>query len=126
MSNRTETISEDGVKTIIYGDAVYILNPLTMELKEKAVEILKNAYPPETFEEIRNLYKEYGDEWASKAGIHMFFGMGVRNNLRQGGLKDDLLPKNTWNGQDGMQNWDDTYIFVLEIAAGIKDINEYW
>jgi len=118
--NRTETINNEGVKTIYFdSNQKFVIYPLSQTLKEKAVNYLKTELHPDVLKEIKYAYDENGESWIS--GHHLFFGMGIRNLLRNI-IKDNELPKNIWNDTEGNQNWDDYYVLVLEIAAEIKPI----
>ena len=79
---------------------------LSEEVKTKAVDFLRTAFPEETKEEIRPLIANNPDHWCS--AHHFFWGMSVRNMLRDAGLKDDLLPSG---------NWDDYYVKAIEEAV---------
>jgi hypothetical protein len=79
----------------------------------KCVRFLENEFPEEVKEEIRELHQKEGINWI---GIgHMFWGMGIRNALREAGFVDDNLPD---------KNWDDYYIPVVECAVGIRGIEK--
>jgi hypothetical protein len=64
---------------------------------------------PELLEETRKLYKEDPVHWISP--YHFTTGMAIRNLLREKVCRDDQLPSG---------NFDDYYVQLLEIAAGVR------
>lgn len=89
----------------------YTIQPLSDDIRVRAIAQLQGVLAPRVFEEVRELYVKNPERWW--AIHHMFFGMTIRNILR-GAIKDDELPDNGIG-----PNWDDYYIEVLEEAAGI-------
>lgn len=80
---------------------------------KRATDVI-SLFPKEVKADITAAFEEFGPmEWVHKAPTlgHFFWGMGVRNMLRDAGLSDDLLP-------DG--NWDDYYIQVIEYTLGLN------
>lgn len=86
-------------------------NEIPKNFLKKCVKFLQDEMPQETKDEIIQAHKEHGVNWIG--GSHHFFGMYVRNKLRENGFTDDYLPD---------QNWDDYYIQVLEASVGLREI----
>lgn len=82
---------------------------LTQDQRDRAKAILLAKLTPDVLEEVRELHGDDPISWASP--YHHFWGMGIRNLLRQEGFKDAELPSG---------NWDDYYVAVVEYAAGIR------
>lgn len=80
-----------------------------MELRERCVEFLRKNLPENVQKQIRELYEKEGPEWW--VPFHFSWGMGIRNMLRDGGFRDDLLP---------CGDWDHYWVQVVEVAVGIK------
>jgi hypothetical protein len=74
----------------------------------KSVVVLNEL--PELLEETRKLYKEDPVHWISP--YHFTTGMAMRNLLREKVCRDDQLPSG---------NWDDVYVQLMEIAAGVRE-----
>jgi hypothetical protein len=85
------------------------------ELRQKAVNHLRETLAEDAFEEIRALYKKDPDEWIIQH--HFFAGMQFRNLLREV-IKDSALPPVDYGDNQWYQNWDDYYVRVVEEAAG--------
>lgn len=85
-------------------------NEIPQEVLEKASAFLIGYIPAGEQILIIEEIKEKGlMDWAIPH--HSFWGMSIRNNLREAGLTDDLLPD---------KNWDDYYIQVIEYALGLR------
>jgi hypothetical protein len=80
---------------------------------EKAVKSLSELQPL-LLEETRELYKEDPVHWMSP--YHFSTGMAVRNFLRGNVCLDDELTTKI-----EYQNWDNFYVALLEIAAGVRE-----
>lgn len=91
---------------------------LPQPLRDQAVNHLRDTLHPGTLKEIKQAYKDHGEDWMIEH--HFFAGMSFRNVLREV-IKDDELPPVDYG--DGMdhQNWDDYYVRVVEEAAGIYE-----
>lgn len=85
-------------------------NEIPQEVLEKASAFLIGFIPAGEQLLIIDEAKEEGlIEWA--VSNHTFWGMSIRNNLREAGLTDDMLPD---------KNWDDYYIQVIEYSLGLR------
>ena len=125
MIKKETKIDASGIKISTYPDGrTFVIHPLPQELKEKAVNLLRDELDDEDKKRIMIAYNQWGADWPRQTGIHMNFGMGIRNLLRSE-ISDMQLPKNTWVGSEA-QNWDDYYCLILEIFAGVKSIDGYW
>jgi hypothetical protein len=80
---------------------------------EKSVKFLSELQPL-LLEETRELYKEDPVHWMSP--YHFSTGMAVRNFLRDNVCQDDELTTKI-----EYQNWDNFYVALLEIAAGVRE-----
>lgn len=90
------------------------LKELDPEIIRQAVEVLRQEIPSDVMMEIHTQRKEHGPDWYLP--YHFYWGMHVRNTLRDHGLIDKYLPDN---------NWDDYTCGVIEVAAGIRDEKTY-
>lgn len=93
------------------------LAEIPKDVLEKAIEYLNQHLSEDDKEFLINEYNKNRllIDWFIP--YHNYDGMYLRNELRNIGLTDDLLPD---------KNWDDYYIQVLELAIGIRegDYNE--
>jgi hypothetical protein len=78
------------------------LNKLDSDLKNSAVEYLKQNLQNKNY--IAAAIKHDPEEWW--VTYHFFWGMGVRNLLREGGFTDDVMGGNL----------DDFYVGLVEEA----------
>jgi hypothetical protein len=93
-------------------DEEYLLE-LPEEIKIKSIKFLQEKLLPEWKDEIIAAYYQNPNEWIySFYGGHLRWGMGCRNALRDNICLDDKLPSG---------NWDDYYIQLVEIAAGVRE-----
>lgn len=77
-----------------------------------AVKIIQDNLSDAVKKEVTARFNKHGSHfWIFPDMGHFGFGMGVRNLLRENGLKDNLLPD---------KNWDDYYVAVIEYALGLK------
>jgi hypothetical protein len=86
-------------------DRLYELDPWIVI---KSVMVLSELHP--LMEETRELYKEDPVHWISP--FHFSSGMAIRNLLREKVCLDGQLPSG---------NWDDVYVQLVEIAAGVRE-----
>ena len=89
----------------------YIIPALDPEIKVKAIAVLRQDLPDDSKIEIRNAMQE-SDMWY--VSHHFYWGMAIRNLLRDKVCLDDKLPT---------RNWDDYYIECVEAAVG-KDLED--
>jgi hypothetical protein len=100
---------------------------LPEEDRARAVAILRKELDRDTLVQVRAAMALYGrHEWVHELHFHMFGGMSIRNVLRRGGFPDKDLPDlsdiyGVPPSQEGVRNWDDFYIPVLEQAARSLD-----
>jgi hypothetical protein len=100
-------------------------NKLTLDQRQRAVNILQAQMSSFFFDEIRERVEQYGlGNWLP-AGWHHLQGMNIRNELRHRGFLDRHLPPlpeiyGRVSGTFG--NWDDYYIQAIEAAAGARPI----
>lgn len=117
---------------------------LSPEQRKFMADTIRDALDEENVEWIKERYAKYGREWIHhfydiaeeqqetwhKVGMivegqttysgHMWWGMGIRNLLREAGVKDEDLPFAPYEiGQ--FQNLDDYYIQAVEAAVGLRD-----
>jgi len=89
------------------------LPPLPAAIKARGAVFLRAKLEPQTIAMIRAARAEHGDDWIHKAapgGLHLTWGMAVRNILREI-YEDSSVPTG---------NWDDYYIEVIELAADLS------
>lgn len=90
------------------------------DIRKRAVEALRENFHEDDKELIRGAIRKHGKhEWIHEAPFgHMFFGMQVRNFLRQNVARDEELPG--WDEYYGegtdVRNWDDYYVQAVEEA----------
>lgn len=99
-------------------------NKLPLDLMERAVQHLRENYPPHFFEKIRRLRAADPEGWY--VPYHFAVGMGVRNCLRAI-IPDDQLPGVRYDHVEDsplFKNWDDYYVEVMEAAADLNDSAE--
>jgi len=90
------------------------LNEMPQDFLKESVEYLKNIFIKEgSAQSILDAYNQDNEKWW--VGSHFYWGMSIRNSLREGGFLDDKLPD---------KNWDDYYIPVVELAVGIRKANQ--
>jgi hypothetical protein len=78
----------------------------SQELKDPAVRMLREAFPEDLKTQIRAEISADPNGWAAK--YHFFWGMGVRNLLREKGFGEEYFP--IWN-------LDDIYVSLVEDAV---------
>jgi hypothetical protein len=84
---------------------------LDTRFKIGATKLLSKTLDETTKQEIRDAHAKHGAKWIhSTPGGHFFFGMGIRNLLRQNGFTD----------ADAGGNLDDYYCQLLEVAVGVR------
>lgn len=93
------------------------LAEIPKDVLQKAVAHLKNLIPPIERAQIKEEVRKHGSqEWihqVGELGLHFGWGMAIRNQLREAGLSDSMLP---------LGNWDDYYVACIEIACGARDL----
>ncbi len=99
-----------------YHDTKY--NELTRDLVRKAVDIFNAELSIDDIIMMRDAYAVHGSEWIYSAafeeyGGHHGYGRIIRNMLRHGGFKDEMVPDN---------NLDDYYVPLLEAFVGLRPI----
>ncbi len=93
---------------VAYHDRVYA--ELSPEIRARGVAILKEVIDEHDKEFVRQAIVQYGKcHWVHKLMAHFGWGMWIRNQLRDHGLKDDMVPTN---------NLDDYYVQMVEEAVG--------
>jgi hypothetical protein len=81
---------------------------------EKSVKVLQEELVSCTLlEETRKLYKEDPVHWMSP--YHFYTGMAIRNLLRDKVCLDGELTT-----KEEYKNWDNVYVQIMEIAAGVR------
>jgi len=87
------------------------LGEIPKDFLKESVEYLRDIFIKENAtQSILDAYNQDNETWWVES--HHFWGMGIRNLLRDGGFLDDQLPD---------KNWDDYYIPVVELAVGIRE-----
>lgn len=87
--------------------------PLNAGIKARAAVFLRSKLSIETIQLVREAMATHGEDWIHKAGrgnMHLTWGMGVRNIIRE--IFDD--------NQVPTGNWDDYYIEVIELAVELS------
>ena len=105
IADRYATIHEDG-RTLVRGLGDRVL-PAISFLKES---IKVGMIPQDVVETIMATYHLDPDGWW--VDYHFFWGMSIRNLLREGGYGEKQL---------GVENLDDIYVVLLERALGLED-----
>lgn len=82
---------------------------LSDDIKDSAVQCLRTTLLDETIDEIRSAFGEDKETWW--ASSHFYWGMSIRNLLRDNVCLDDKLPSG---------NWDDYYVPLVELACGVR------
>lgn len=116
---------------------------LPLKLRKRAVAHLRKVCQPEVLEWVRAKYEEDPEVWYAHdmtkpeererlrkengfyipSPFHWTTGMAVRNALRDV-ITDDELPPVLYESGLEHRNWDDYYAEALEVAAGLRDIDE--
>ena len=81
------------------------------ECMVEAINYLREQFPLEVKKQVYDMYIEDPKDWYVEH--HFFWGMHIRNELRNHGLKDEFLPTG---------NWDDYYVEAIEKAVLIPEI----
>lgn len=135
-----------------YDERWQLLPPV---MRKIASDAIKKALDEPTIELIKSKHAEHGAGWMHHlidlseeeqklwASVlpgdveipptmsgHSFFGMQIRNLLRDpelgAGIKDDDLPEapyENWPYEGvGPRNWDDYYIQAIEAAVGLREV----
>jgi hypothetical protein len=89
---------------------------LPRDIRDRALAVYEKELSESDKEWTRNEFAEHGDDWWVIDRWHFEGGMYARNLLREAGLSDDLLPGGTW---------DDYYIQLIEVWAGIREIGDF-
>lgn len=97
------------VEHAVYYKEKFLEIPAT--LREEAATFLAVHLDQLTKDLIIEAWQREGSKWCTP--FHMFWGMSIRNNLRNAGWTDDQLP-------DG--NWDDYYVSLIEYALGLRSV----
>lgn len=91
------------------------------DVKERSILALQKKLTPELSQQIRDHISKHGkNEWVHVDPFdHFFFGMQVRNELREAGILDaELPPFDKYYGEGtNVRNWDDYYVQALEAAV---------
>ena len=85
------------------------LAELPENIKEQAVQVVLSVLDESTKEAVKKVAKASPCSWAT--GYHFHWGMWMRNQFRDAGITDDLLPS---------KNWDDYYVPIVELALGLR------
>ena len=85
------------------------LSQLSPLLVDKAVKHLRSVITLEDAIQIRNDWIKDPKTWWAIA--HHWWGMGIRNSLRDSVCSDSELPSG---------NWDDYYVPLVEMACGLR------
>jgi len=96
----------DGKKPMNFSTQEVFYNNLPAEKKTPVVELLRREISEQDQEKIRAEIAADPENWISP--YHFFFGMSIRNLLRQKGFGEDYWP--IWN-------LDDIYVWLLEEAV---------
>lgn len=111
-----------------------IWNRVDPELRERAVNHIREELHPESLEEVREAVEKHGrHEWPHnppfsalirdedgelQLPFHFSGGMAVRNLLREVVKDSELPPFDEWYGEGtDVRNWDDYYVQALVEAA---------
>lgn len=82
------------------------------DVRERGADVLRDILDEQTRELIFEEWRRERDDWC--VPYHFYWGMAIRNALRDAGLFDDRLPD---------KNWDDYYIPLVEYAIGIRTVS---
>lgn len=84
---------------------------LPPDVQEKAIACMQTFFAeyPDVAEEVTTAIKTDPDTWW--APYHFYWGMGVRNMLRNQVEID---------GTERIGNWDDYYIYAIEAGLGVR------
>jgi hypothetical protein len=97
---------QDGKQSMSY-DAQYVFyTNLPESKKTPAIEMLRNTIRKEDQDKMRQEIAKDPENWY--VPYHFFFGMAVRNSLRDKGFGEDYWP--IWN-------LDDIYVYLLKDAV---------
>lgn len=83
-----------------------IYDALSKGKKDCAIECLKGWLESGTKRKLREMIKKAPSNWFAEH--HFFFGMAIRNHLRQSGFGESYF---------GINNLDDIYVELLEEAV---------
>lgn len=90
------------------------LKELDDKVIKDSVKCLKESFSVNGKRWVWRRAEERGESWFIEH--HFRMGMNIRNLLREEILSDHKLPTG---------NWDDYYVELVEIACGLRDIEDY-
>lgn len=88
------------------------IRELPQWILNKGVLVLRDTLTLNSAMYIREAHKEDPKTWWAES--HFYWGMTIRNLLREKVCLDDELPS---------KNWDDYYVALIEIAVGVREMS---